>query len=197
MTDPLFDGDDEAGTPLTEEEREQLIPTYITLRSELNEAEQINITEANRWYGRNRKADILDDALLKELHKQMFGQVWKWAGKYRQSPGNIRIDAYRIPIEMRQLVDNARFWTDNKTYPPDEIAVRFGHQLISIHPFPNGNGRHSRMAGDYLAMQLGQPSFTWGRTSLTDASATRKTYIAALQAADREDIKPLLKFARD
>ena len=197
MTDPLFDGDDEANTPLTEEEREQLIPTYITLRSELNEAEQINITEASRWYGRKRNADILDDALLKELHKQMFGQVWKWAGKYRQSPRNIGIDAYRIPTEMRQLVDNVRFWVENETYPPDEIAVRFSHQLVSIHPFPNGNGRHSRMARDYLAVQLGQPPFTWGRTSLTDASATRKAYIAALQAADRENIKPLLKFARD
>ena len=197
MTDPLFDGDDEANTPLTEEEREQLIPTYITLRSELNEAEQINITEASRWYGRKRKADILDDALLKELHKQMFGQVWKWAGKYRQSPRNIGIEAYRIPTEMRQLVDTVRFWTENKTYPPDEIAVRFSHQLVSIHPFPNGNGRHSRMAADYLAVQLGQPPFTWGRTSLTDASETRKAYIAALQAADRENIKPLLKFARD
>lgn len=197
MTDPLFDEDDEANTPLTEEEREQLIPTYITLRSELNEAEQINITEASRWYGRKRKADILDDAFLKELHKHMFGQVWKWAGKYRQSPRNIGIDAYRIPTEMRQLVDNVRYWTENETYPPDEIAVRFSHQLVSIHPFPNGNGRHSRMSGDYLAIQLGQPPFTWGRTSLTNASATRKAYIAALQAADQEDIQPLLKFARD
>jgi len=197
MTDPLFDDDDEAGTPLTGEEREQLIPTYITLRSELNEAEQINITEASRWFGRKRKADILDDAFLKELHKQMFGQVWKWAGKYRQSPRNIGIDAYRIPTQVRELVNNVRFWVENKTYPPDEIAVRFSHQLVSIHPFPNGNGRHSRMAGDYLAIRLGQPAFTWGRTSLVDPSETRKAYIAALQAADREDIQPLLKFARD
>lgn len=197
MTDPLFDEDDEANTPLTEEEREQLIPTYITLRSELNEAEQINITEANRWFTRKRNADILDDALLKELHKHMFGQVWKWAGKYRRSPRNIGIDAYLIPTEMRQLVDNVRFWTENKTYPPDEIAVRFSHQLVSIHPFPNGNVRHSRMAGDYLAVQLGQPPFTWGRTSLTNASETRKAYITTLQAADREEIEPLMKFARD
>ena len=99
------------------------------------------------------------------------------------------------PLQVH--VDNVRFWVQNMTYPPDEIAVRFSHQLVSIHPFPNGNGRHSRMAGDYLAMQLGQPPFTWGRTSLTNASETRKAYIAALQAADHEDIKPLLKFARN
>lgn len=196
MTDPLFDEDDEANTPLTGEEREQLIPTYITLRSELNEAEQINISQANRWLGRKRKADVLNDAFLKELHKQMFGEVWKWAGHYRQTPRNIGIDAYRIPTEMRQLVDDVRFWVENTTYLPDEIAVRFSHRLVSIHPFPNGNGRHSRLAGDLLAMELGQPPFTWGRTSLVDPSETRKAYVRALQAADGGEIEPMKEFAR-
>lgn len=197
MNDPLFDQDDEANTPLTAEEREQLIPTYITLRSELNEAEQINIAQANRWLGRMRKRDVLDDGFLRELHKRMFGDVWKWAGQYRLTPRNIGIDAYRIPVEVRQLVDDVRFWVENETYPPDEIAVRFSHRLVSIHPFPNGNGRHSRMAGDLLVMQLGQPRFTWGRASLVNAGQTRKAYVSALQIADSEKITALLEFARD
>lgn len=196
MTDPLFDEDDDANTPLTAEEREQLIPTYITLRSELNEAEQINIAQANRWLRQGRKRDVLDDAFLRELHRRMFAEVWKWAGQYRLTPRNIGIEAYRIAMEVRALVDDARYWADNGTYPPDEIAVRFSHRLVSIHPFPNGNGRHSRLAGDLLAMQLGQPRFTWGSASLVDAGATRKAYVAALQAADAGDIDALLEFAR-
>ena len=196
MNDPLFDQDDEANTPLTAEEREQLIPTYITLRSELNEAEQINIAQANRWLGRMRKRDVLDDGLLRELHKRMFGDVWKWAGQYRLTPRNIGIDAYRIPMEVRQLVDDVRFWIENETYAPGEIAVRFSHRLVSIHPFPNGNGRHSRMAGDLLIMQLGQPRFTWGRTSLVDAGTTRRAYVDALRAADAGDVTLLMLFAR-
>jgi hypothetical protein len=47
MTD-LHAADDHA-TPLTPGEREDLIPTHITLRSELNELEQQNIATANRW----------------------------------------------------------------------------------------------------------------------------------------------------
>jgi len=195
MTDPLFDEDDEANTPLSEEERAQLIPAYITLRRELNEAEQVNITAALKWLS-GRKRDVLDDAFLRDLHKRMFGKVWRWAGQYRTSPRNIGIDAYRIPMEMRQLVDDVRFWVENATFPPDEIAVRFSHRLVSIHPFPNGNGRHSRMAGDLLAMQLGQPPFSWGSISLVDASETRRQYVTALQAADAHDIAPLLAFAR-
>jgi Fic-DOC domain mobile mystery protein B len=196
MSDPLFDGDDEANTPITEEEREDLIPSYITVREELNEAEQINIAQANRWLARRRGFDILTDDGIRALHKRMFGDVWKWAGAYRKTPRNIGIEAYRIPTEVRQLVDDARYWVENKTYPPDEIAVRFSHRLVSIHPFPNGNGRLSRLAADIIVIQLGEPRFTWGRANLVDPGETRKAYVQALQAADAGEIEPLMGFAR-
>lgn len=196
MTDPLYDGEDEANTPLEAEEREQLIPTYITTRAELNEAEQVNITRASLWLRRARNVDVLDDAFLRDLHKRMFGEVWKWAGQYRKTPRNIGIDAYRIPMAVRELVHDARYWVDNGTYPPDEIAIRFSHRLVSIHPFPNGNGRHSRLVADLLAMKLGQPRFSWGRANLVDPGETRGAYVAALRAADGGEIEPLLAFAR-
>lgn len=196
MTDPLYDGEDEANTLLEAEEREQLIPTYITTRAELNEAEQVNITRASLWLRRARNVDVLDDAFLRDLHKRMFGEVWKWAGQYRRTPRNIGIDAYRIPMAVRELVQDARYWVDNGTYPPDEIAIRFSHRLVSIHPFPNGNGRHSRLTADLLAMKLGQPRFTWGRANLVDPGETRRAYVAALRAADGGEIEPLLAFAK-
>ena len=195
MSDPLFKDDDEANTPLTPDEREQLIPSYITLRHELNEAEQVNIGQALRW-ARVRKRDVLREDFLNELHRRMFGDVWKWAGQYRTTARNIGVEAYRIEMDLRQLVDDTRYWGDHATYPPDEIAVRFSHRLVPIHPFPNGNGRLSRLAGDLLARQLGQTPFTWGRASLINAGETRALYVAALRAADDHDITPLLAFAR-
>jgi Fic-DOC domain mobile mystery protein B len=196
MSDPLFDGDDKANTPLTGEEGEQLLPTYIAVRAELNEAEHINIAQAMRWLARGRGFNVLDDADLRQLHKRMFGQVWKWAGQYCTTPRNIGIEAYRIPTEVRLLVDDARYWLENGTYLPDNLAIRFSPRLVSIHPFPNGNGRHSRIAGDLLAQKLGQKPFTWGRRGLVDAGVTRKAYVAALQAGDGGEIGPLLEFAR-
>lgn len=195
MSDPLFDEDDDANTPLDAEEREQLIPSYITLRRELNEAEQINIASAAKWLSL-RKRDVLDESFLRELHKRMFGDVWRWAGKYRKTSRNIGVDAYRIPMDIMQVIGDAKFWVENATYSPDEIAVRFSHRLVAIHPFPNGNGRFSRMIGDLLAVQLGQPRFSWGSQNLVDANATRAVYIAALRAADAHDINPLIAFAR-
>ncbi|MBB4101412.1 mobile mystery protein B [Sphingomonas kyeonggiensis] len=191
----MFEDDDDANTPLTAEEREQLIPSYITLRHELNEAEQVNIGEALRWaYVRRR--DVLDQDFLNDLHKRMFGDVWRWAGQYRTTARNIGIDAYRIAVEVRQVIDDARYWVENETYPPDEIAIRFSHRVVAIHPFPNGNGRFSRLVGDLLARQLGQPAFTWGRANLVDAGETRARYIDALRAADQHDFELLLAFAR-
>ncbi len=193
MTD-IFDGDD-AATPLSEEEKEGLIPSYITLRHELNEAEQANILEAEDWAPK-RKRDVLDPRFLDTLHKSMFGNVWKWAGTHRTTDKNIGIEPYRINTELRQLCDDCQYWTQNDSFPPDEIAARFHHRLVQIHCYPNGNGRHARLATDLLLKNLGQPAFTWGSASLTDAGQTRRRYVNALQAADDHDIGPLLDFVR-
>ena len=185
----------DAGTELTEEEREGLIPSYITLRSELNEAEQANILEAEEWAFAHKR-DLLEEKLLNTLHKRMYGNVWGWAGNYRTTGKNTGIDAYRIPPELRQLLDDCRYWIENGSYEPDEIAARFHHRLVSIHCYPNGNGRHARLAADLLLKSMGQERFSWGGKSLVDLSETRKRYIAALQEADGHDIGSLLEFVR-
>lgn len=194
MSGPLEEQDD-ASTPLTEEEREDLIPSYITLRSELNEAEQANILDAEDW-AFSRKRNVLDERFLNSLHKRMLGRVWRWAGQYRRSGKNVGVDAYRIPQELRQLLDDCRFWIEHATYGPDEIATRFHHKLVWIHLYPNGNGRHARLATDLLLVALGQPRFTWGSVNLVDPGKTRQAYVAALRAADKHDISPLLDFVR-
>ena len=194
MSDPLEPQDD-AATPLTEEERAELIPNWITLRSELNEAEQANILEAEEWAFARRR-DVLQQGFLIRLHQRMFGHVWRWAGQFRRTARNIGVDAYRIPTDLRLLLDDCRYWIDNESWEPDGIAVRFHHRLVQIHPFPNGNGRHSRMATDLLLVAMNRPRFTWGRTSLVDPGQTRQQYIAALRAADRHDYGPLSDFVR-
>ncbi len=126
----------------------------------------------------------------------MFGGVWRWAGKFRTTERNIGVDAWKIPVELRILLDDARPWVAQSVYPPDEIAVRLHHRLVQIHPFPNGNGRHARLLADLQAMQLGRPRFPWGRGVLTNPEALRRGYIDALRQADAHKIGPLLAFAR-
>jgi Fic-DOC domain mobile mystery protein B len=191
----VFEEPDSA-TPLTPEEMRELIPAHIAYRRELNEAEQENIARAEEWALSRRRRDLLSEKFIKDLHKHMFGDVWRWAGKFRTSQRNIGIDYWLIPTELRQLLDDSQAWIELGTYPADEIAVRLHHRLVRIHPFPNGNGRHARLMADLLAMRLGRERFSWGRESLRDHGAARTRYMEALRAADNHDIALLLAFSR-
>lgn len=194
MSDPLFEQDNDA-TPLSEEEREGLIPSYITLRHELNDAEFANIAEAESW-AFARKRNVLNEAFLNNLHTRMFGRVWGWAGEHRRSDKSVGIDWRRISVELRQLLDDCRYWVENASFEPDEIAARFHHKLVWIHPYPNGNGRHSRLATDLLLVAMDRERFSWGQQSLIDAGETRTRYVSALRAADGYNFRPLLAFVR-
>jgi Fic-DOC domain mobile mystery protein B len=190
----LFDQPDHA-TPLTPEEMLDLIPAHITFRRELNEAEQENISRAQDWAFARRR-NLISEKFIKELHRQMFGDVWRWAGKFRRSERNIGITFYEIPVALHQLIDDTHAWVQFSAYPLDEIAVRFHHRLVQIHPFANGNGRHARLIADLLAISLGGNRFSWGRESLRDAGVMRHTYISSLKSADDHEVGPLIAFAR-
>jgi Fic-DOC domain mobile mystery protein B len=169
-------------------ERNGLIPTYITTRAELNAAEQENIAEAELWaFGRQRE-DIVDRYALQALHRRMFQHVWRWAGRIRDSERNIGVAPHLIETGLGQLTGDARYWIDHGTFTPDEIALRFHNRLVEIQPFPNGNGRHGRLAADLLIHQPGGPRSTWGRKNLVEADETRKLCVRALKAAHGHDI---------
>ena len=195
----LFQEPDDA-TPLAPAERDGLKLTWITTRADLNAAEQDNIDAGAAWAFRSRRANILTVAFSIALHRQMFGQVWDWAGHYRTTERNIGIAPYRIGTETAQLFDDAAFWVANETYEPDELAVRLHHRLVFVHPFPNGNGRHARMMADLLIRRLGAPPFSWGSNRddrvIHDIGDLRKRYVSALRAADGNDYEPLIAFAR-
>lgn len=197
MTD-LFQEPEDA-TPLEPQEREGLLQSWITHRKDLNEAEQENIVGGAAWARRLRRLPLdrlLSVDFMQTLHRRMFGDVWQWAGTFRTTERNIGIQAYRIATELAALLSDVRFWIEHETYPRDEIAIRFHHRLVAIHPFPNGNGRHARLAADLLVERLGGEPFSWGGGSLADVGELRARYVAALRAADDHDIGPLLEFAR-
>ena len=194
MSDPIVPAGD-GHTELSGDDRIGLIPSHIATRGDLFAAEQRNIASA--LLRRPPSAVVLlDDRYLRALHRDMFGEVWEWAGRYRRLETNIGIDPKQISTAVRMLVDDTIAWVEYQTFAPDELAVRFHHRLVAIHPFPNGNGRHGRVAADYLVMALGRNRFEWGIGLDVDTDELRATYRHALQQADAENIDPLLTFAR-
>ncbi len=186
-------------TPLDPDDVAGLIPGLST-QADLNEFEAKNILQAVTWVtGRlgRRKSFVIDETEIRSLHRRMFGDTWRWAGRYRTRLTNIGIDPRDIPVQVRSLCDDVRHWVDHDTYPWPELPVRFHHQLVFIHPFPNGNGRHARLAADILAMSNGHAALSWGGgESLANAGALRSEYLEALREADRGDFRRLIRFAR-
>ena len=187
----------EGATPLDPNEVEGLIPTHITTKAELDRWEQDNINEALAWIEKRKPKDILNESFIKSLHRRMFCNVWKWAGKFRQSDKSIGVPWHRISIDLKLLCDDAKYWIEHQTFSEDEIAARFHHRLVFIHLFPNGNGRHARLIADILLEYVfNKPPFTWGKADLIKSGEDRKKYIESLIAADRKDYGLLLEFVR-
>lgn len=189
----------EDATPIQPDDQKKLIPTWIQNRNDLNVAEEDNISSGLGWAKRRRlkPLTIASERFSRALHKAMFGKVWKWAGAYREVELQvIGVPRWQIASACAQLFEQFRYWIEHETFPPDEIAVRFHHAIVSVHPFTNGNGRHSRMMADLLIESLGGEPFPWGSGNLQDdTSELRKTYIAALRKADGGDFTDLLAFA--
>ena len=184
-------------TPIDPDEAEGLLLTHITRRGELDRWEQDNIVEALTWLDSTKPRDILNEPFVKEIHRRMFSNVWKWAGHFQKSDKNIGGPWYQISTSLKNLFDDARLWVEPRVDPPDEIAVSFHHRLVSIHLFRNGNGRHARLMTDLLLENiLDHQKFTWGSGDLSGAGDIRRRYITALQAADELDYGPLLEFVR-
>ena len=186
-------------TPLDEDQKEGLLIPTIATREELDEFEQQNIEEALQWIlTRSFKTEtVLTEKFICNLHKRMYGSVWKWAGKFRKTNKNLGIDKWQIPVALKTLCDDSLFWIRNKTYSPEEIAIRFKHRIVSIHCFSNGNGRHSRLIADIIINKIYEsPMFSWGSADLEYQGDTRSTYLNAVKEADNDLFQPLIEFAR-
>ena len=186
-------------TPLDEEEKDGLKIKTIETKGELDEFEQKNIEQAIQWtLGRKYKTDkIISESFIKSLHQRMYSEVWIWAGNFRQTNKNIGVDRWQIPTELRKLLDDTLFWIEHNSFSEDEIAIRFKHRIVSIHCFPNGNGRHSRLMADLITEKIFKRKvFTWGQSNISSKHDIRTEYLNALKKADKGNYTDPINFSR-
>lgn len=183
-------------TPLDPDEAEALIPKHIVNHGQLNEWEFQNVVQGERWAFERKRKDILNIQFIRRLHKRMFGDTWRWAGSFRTTEKNIGVDPIRIQPALYDLCKDVEAQLLDGRYTLDEVAARFSHRMVFIHPFSNGNGRFARTIADLLLVQRGSERFTWGAASLVIEGEARSAYLQALRAADAKDYGPLLAFVR-
>lgn len=200
VTEPAGAATPDGATPLDEDELEGLIPSHIATQQQLNEWEQTNILAALRWAQPTRRREpksVLTMDFAEELHRRMFDQTWKWAGKFKRTLKNIGVPPEIARLSLRERLADAAYWHDAQSFSPDEIAARLHHAAVSVHPWPNGNGRWSRQLADSYLHAKRCALFTWGgEGDLGAVSDLRRDYLTALRAADNGNFTPLLQFVR-
>jgi len=185
--------DPDGATALDPDEMVGLKFPHIQTRGELDQMEQVNIQDGLRWLSRQKNINVLNDRFLRDLHRRLLGEVWSWAGMFRLTEKNIGVAPEQIAVSLRNLLDDVQYWIAHKSYNKQEVALRFHHKLVQIHLFPNGNGRHARIATDALLKALGEQGINWGNSSLNSNNAYRQSYIESLREADKGNHKPLLE----
>lgn len=186
-------------TPLDEDEKDGLLIPTIATREELDEFEQQNIEDALQWILTKsfKMETILTERFVCDLHKRMYGGIWGWAGKFRKTDKNLGVDKWQIPTALKTLCEDSMYWVENEVYLPEEIAIRFKHRIVSIHCFPNGNGRHSRLMADIIISKVfKRPLFSWGTRDLVHKGDVRNLYLKGLREADNGCFQSLLKFVK-
>lgn len=176
-----------------------LIPEGVVTYADLCAVEAENILQAINKHLRQRKNPgraWFTEEYLRKVHRDMFGDVWKWAGSYRESQCNIGVQPYQIREEIRKLCGDIQYWHSLKEHsmPVLERAVRVHHRLAWIHAFPNGNGRHARMTADIFLHSYGHLLPIWPSSDISAPGDTRAHYLAALRSADGGDFKPLMTY---
>ena len=183
-------------TPLSQDDLKGLIP-FAQTREQLNDFEQRNIVKGINWLSRSRKvkiSTIFDFEVINMIHKKMFNETWKWAGTYRTQQTNIGVMPHQIPSKLQSLCENAKYWLEEGVYSHEQLGLVFHHKLVSIHPYPNGNGRHSRVVADHIYLLLTGKRYSWGQSQLLKDDEVRREYIKALRKADNGDYNDLFRF---
>jgi Fic-DOC domain mobile mystery protein B len=170
----------------------------IGIRAELNRAEAENVRKAVVRYlaaRPSRRSAPFTLTWVKRLHRQMFGDVWAWAGEFRRENLNLGCDWHQVPFQVQTLLDDLAFWERQGDELPGQ-AARLHHRAVRVYPFLNGNGRWARMLANVWLKRHRHPVTAWPEETIGKKSVIRHEYLAAVRAADEGDEGPLIALHR-
>jgi Fic-DOC domain mobile mystery protein B len=176
----------------------ELLVKGIKTKRELAVVEAENIREAVVKYLAKRPTKRMarfDVTWLLQLHREMLGHVWAWAGKVRPGTVNIGVPQAQIEPGLHSLASDLASWTG---FGHDLLSQStwLHHRAVQIHPFKNGNGRWSRLLANIWLKLNRHPLTVWPEQKIGSVSIVRGEYIKAVQAADAGDYEPLLAMHR-
>ena len=190
--------DRDGSTPLDHDQVIGIRFSHLTTMGELDELEDVNIQNGLEWLNRQKTDDYLSIDFICKLHEKLFSDVWKWAGKFRTAEVNIsKYRPYDVGPQLKNFFEDAKLWMTSGQMSWDEISAEMHHRLVTIHPFPNGNGRTTRIYTEYVQKRNNQEVTSWNATLAHHPKERRESYIKALRVADKGDFTLLIEFMKE
>ena len=182
------------GNSLTETETKIVIEDGITIggKSVRDHLEALGHSEAYDLLFRLAKKQEITEANIKELHRLFFYRIdEKQAGKYRKCRVIITGTDFippapdKIPDLMRSFI--AGLPEIRAKYHPVEFAAIVHRELVTIHPFIDGNGRAGRLLMNLALLQAGYPM-------AIIPPILRRDYLDTLNKTHKGDDRPFINF---
>ena len=190
--------DRDGSTPLDHDQIIGIRFSHLTTMGELDELEDVNIQNGLEWLNRQKTDDYLSIDFICKLHEKLFSDVWKWAGKFRTAEVNIsKYRPYDVGPQLKNFFEDAKLWITSGQMSWDEISAEMHHRLVTIHPFPNGNGRTTRIYTEYVQKRNNQEVTSWNAALAHHPKGRRESYIKALRDADKGDFTLLIEFMKE
>ena len=168
----------------------------IKTRRQLNEAEFESILRVTEKYLLSKPSHKLAPftfGWLLDLHREMLGSIWSWAGEIRTTQKNIGVSPNIVTAELGVIAIESEKRHSETGELVIATAAEFHHRAVWVHPFEDGNGRWARLLANIWLMQHDQPVTIWPSTDLRDTeSPIRGEYIAAMKQADLRNYGPLI-----
>jgi Fic-DOC domain mobile mystery protein B len=175
-------------------------PSQILTRKDVYIAEAENIRKVIMKYLTDtptKEIAPFNLSWMLQLHKEMYYDVWDWAGTVRKTDLSLGVDKNQIFIQLRNLCDDIIFWENNNYFDLYEIAAKIHYNAVRVHPFLNGNGRWSRMLSNIYLMQNDLNLVKWNENELAKNNDSRKNYIDCIKKADEGDFKDFFKLHKN
>jgi fido (protein-threonine AMPylation protein) len=135
--------------------------------------------------------ELLTDYFVRDLHERLYGDIWSWAGRWRQRDVNIGVDPRQIAVELRSALDNIRYrWEHTDDWTARELGLTTHAETVRVHPFADGNGRTTRLLADLVFITAQDPAefpYNW--------DLDKRRYIELLRSFDtHRDARELAAF---
>ncbi|WP_203736757.1 Fic family protein [Catellatospora chokoriensis] len=124
---------------------------------------------------------LLGDSFVRDLHRQLYGDIWTWAGIYRKHEVTIGVAPEQVAVELRSSLQTILYrWEYTDDWTARQLGIAVHAETVRIHPFTDGNGRTTRLLADlvFLASQDDETLETY------DWNVDKPTYIELLRRYD-------------